>query len=401
MIPLVPRVRLLVAEHGSRIALAFALVGALALGGAAWTYTHPPTEEVTERVHVQTIRTGVDTRAYITNENSFWEQGIWLENGTIYPLDAAPELTLRVRTDVPAGTDVAVNHGLAVVYRADREGHTFWRESEPVSTMSEVTNDGSVVSSTDVDVRSVRSRLSTLNGDLAGLGRASASLRLSVSYTTDRYEGTLTRKTPIRFAGNGYWLADSLAAEKRHGTTVVRDVPGEPDESTVLALVLLGFAGLAGAVVVTVVDRRGIDPPTARQGLERTRYAEWVSNGRLRQAISGQDVPMETLRDLVDLAMDAKLRVIHDPERDLYAVISDGVIYHYDPAGPDAEAESSAIDPPKDVGLAVTGDGGSEPETYIGDFDDVPETSEGGGGEEDDERCTGDEDDHDPWGQLI
>lgn len=329
--PIVHRVKLVVASHGPTIGAVLAVVGLVAFAGAAWTVTHPPTVEVTDQLATHTVDTDVTTSTVVTGNSSLWERGRTLTNRPVYPLESAPRLTVRVNTSVPPGDEVQVSQELTLVYRAEKDGTVFWQSERRLVAEDRTVVDGAATTTSTVDVRQVRDNLDEINQEITGLGRAQASLRLNVSYATDTYSGTVSKTAPLTILSSGYWVGGTLDAENTHQTPQTREVTQPPDTAKAVGLGLLGFLSWGGAGSVVYAYSRRLDPVAIREELSRGRYREWVSAGRLGQFVAGQDVAMDSLKDLVDVAIDSNNRAVYDRTRNLYAVVANGVVYYYDP----------------------------------------------------------------------
>lgn len=118
--------------------------------------------------------------------------------------------------------------------------------------------------------------------------------------------------------------------------TVSKTEQTPPDRTTaigVFAIVILSSLGAGGTRWLATNK----DPEAIKVRIDRERCSEWISEGWIRQPIGGQDVMMMSLEDLVYVAIDSKERVIHDPDRELYAIMDDGMLYYYDPMEDPAE----------------------------------------------------------------
>lgn len=331
MIPIVPRAKLAVANHGTVIAAVLVVVGLVAFAGAAWTLANPPSVEVTEQATTQRVGTDVETSTVVTGNTSLWDRGTTLRNKPVYPLGSAPNLTVRVHTTMPTGQQIHVTQELSLVYRASKDGQVFWQADQQLISKEATVQNGELTSSATFDVRQVRSHLNSINEDITGIGRAQAYLRLNVSYRAADFSGSISKTAPMAVLSSGYWVGGSLEGEKAHETPVTREVSESPDHQQAIGLGLLGLFALGGAGGVVYLSGRRLDPGAIEDELSHQRYREWVSVGRLGQFVSAQDVAMDSLKDLVDVAIDSNNRVVHDKQRELYAVVSGDVIYYYDP----------------------------------------------------------------------
>ncbi|MDY6765217.1 MAG: DUF5305 family protein [Halobacteria archaeon] len=59
---------------------------------------------------------------------------------------------------------------------------------------------------------------------------------------------------------------------------------------------------------------------------------DWVSKGRVpSETMNGSSIEVDSLEDLVDVAIDTNNRVIEDTDRNKYVVINDEIVYTYSP----------------------------------------------------------------------
>jgi hypothetical protein len=207
-----------------------------------------------------------------------------------------------------------------------------WQSSEPVLSDEQTVTDGRAATSAPLDIDHIHARSSQLNDELTGITRVNVLLRMNVSYATDRYSGHVTETASLQLTSNAYWLGGSLGFEETRSTPLTREITHPPDYGAIGGLVGGGLLAMIGAALAWRA-REFEDPATIKYRLDLTRCHEWVSEGRIRQPISGQDVAMDTLEDLVDVAIDSKRRVVHDDERGLYAVFDGNLLYYFDPEG--------------------------------------------------------------------
>lgn len=345
IVPGLLRAKLLLTEYGQFVVLGLVVVGVIAFASVGALYFDPPSETVVEQRHVQTIETEPHTSAVVTANSSIWKRGAVIEDSPIYPLELAPEMTLRIRTLVPSGRSVDVAQNLTLVYRATASGTVLWQSSRRLSKRVATVNDGDAVMETTIDMRKVRSRKGLLSRELHGIGDVEVFLQLNVSYETDRYDGRLSASAPIEVTTDSYRLRGSLATDRTHSTRVTRQVTKSPDHDLAATLAGLGILAFASAGGLEFVSRRDwFDPVRLRNRLDAARYDTWISKGHLpavespvlRLEIGEEHIRMDSLQDLVDVAIDSNKRVIHDHDHDVYAVLHDQVIYYFNPnADPD------------------------------------------------------------------
>ncbi|MFC6874312.1 DUF5305 family protein [Halobellus marinus] len=322
------QIELVIGRYGRFIALGMVVLGLVAVGGAANTYLNPPVEEVTENTNTQTIQTSTETSAVVRNATPLYEEGQVLRDMPIYFFEASPDLTLRIRTDVPGDQQVNVSQRHVIQLRATRDGQTFYEDQQLVAADQTRVSDGTVWVNTTMDMEDIRSYVSEKQSAVSGAGSLQVTLQLSVTYETNDYAGTLTTSAPLALSGNTYWIDGDLSASRTHSTPVTRRSVGSPDMTTVGGLGALGIGLLAGAVAVLRRSRE-IDPLGVETDLARSRYDEWISNGEIPTKSDKEYIRTDSLEDLVDIAIDSNGRVIYDRSLDAYAVVQGDLVYYF------------------------------------------------------------------------
>lgn len=318
----------LVWNEGRTVALLLAVVGAAALAGAGVVAFDTDTETVVEETDVQPVSTAVRTSALVTGNTSLYERGERLTEKSVYLLSATPTATFTVTTSVPADRPATVDQTLSLVVQATKDDEAFYQSSRTlVAEESRVTN-GTAVSTATLNISNVASELDRTQTEVGTAGTVHAELRLRVAYRTDTYEGELTAASPLSVTKRAYWLERGLADSREHATEATREVPVEPNPVVYGGLALLGVIALAGAGGV-VYWRRDLDAETVEVDLVRAQYEEWISNGEFPSGMDHQYVKVDTLMDLVDLAIDSEKRVIHDDRFSAYAVVDGDVVYYF------------------------------------------------------------------------
>ncbi|MDY6780441.1 MAG: DUF5305 family protein, partial [Halobacteria archaeon] len=130
---------------------------------------------------------------------------------------------------------------------------------------------------------------------------------------------------PVTLTRTSFTLGGTLDVSRSHAETTERKVP--KGGSTTFALLSLGLVSFISARVVRDWDI-SFDVEAARRELHEARYSEWISEGSVPEEADAS-VRMESLEDLVDVAIDSNRRVIHDADEGVYAVIDDATSYYY------------------------------------------------------------------------
>ena len=340
-----PRVRLALAEHGRRIALALAILGAVLLVLAIWTVATPASETVRQPADSQTIESEVSHSAVVQSADSPWEQGTTLEDHPAYLLNASPTLDVAVRTDAPPGSTVF--HDARLQLRVVRNGDVVWEETRSLAAEEVTATNGTAVSTASIDVEQLQAQRRDLQQQFAGVGTVQTRIVADARYETDSYEGTLSANAPLTITNRAYWIDGDPSDSAARSRTVTVERTAPVDWGTVALFVLLGLAAVGGAAAAATY-RVEADIDWLQQEVHRQRYDDWISDGNLPMGVGSEYVALDSLKDVVDVAIDTNQRVVYDDRRNVFAVISGEVVYYYSKDGdwnrvawPQAQREDS------------------------------------------------------------
>jgi len=328
------RTRYLIVRHGRLLASVLIVAGLLSFGGAGWVYTHPSTTQVTDQTHLQTIQSNVSTQAVVTENATLYSPHQTLKDQPVYLRSATPSPTIILATTVPSDQRVAVSQRILVKYSAKRDGDTFWEESTTIEGTKVTTQSGRVRTKAQIDPGAIQERSQELEETIGDAGSVHVDLRLVVSYTTPRYNGTLSKPIEIRITDEWYRIGSSTAS-KTHSTPVTRTVP-VPTDQRYLGFGVLGAVALLLGIAVSVIswiERGRMDSDELIHELHRLRYAAWISTGTIPDEPEETLIKVASLEELVDIGIDTDNRTIYDPARDRYAIFDGTTVYYYDHSG--------------------------------------------------------------------
>jgi hypothetical protein len=323
------RSKWLVARYGIPLAVVLGLIGVLALGGAYSAYTNPPTEQVSTAVYDQRIESETTTSAVVTGDTDLYQDGATLENKPVYFVNATRNLTFRTVTSLPEGEPVNITQRLSLQHRATRDGKPFWSERRTLVTTEQQAATGQIATETTVDMRTVQQTVAERRSEIGTVGTLQTVVRLRVDYETANYSGTLNATAPVVLTERAYWIEGSLADGQTHEKTTSQEITQPPDLTRVGGLSMFGvfMLGLAGILGISSV--RGFDLDVIETELARSRYDEWISRGDLPTKSEKQYISIDTLEDIVDIAIDSNKRVIYDRRYEAYGVVDDDIVYYY------------------------------------------------------------------------
>jgi len=188
-------------------------------------------------------------------------------------------------------------------------------------------------------VRSAREEITSISDELdVGRSQREAKVVTTVTYRGEiegeDVSGTETYEMLIGMERNGFTVEGNHSWKEATRMTEERTVDDPPTTrekavpSSTLALSLLLLVGLA---LVRFRHEPASDQELRemRTASERENNAEWISEGSLPD-VDATRVRMESLQDLVDAAIDQNMRVLHDPDENVYFFLDDGVLYEYE-----------------------------------------------------------------------
>lgn len=363
-----PRLRLVLGRQWKLLVVVLGIVALAAFGGAAATYQDQPTESRTLETNQQTVVTNTSDRATVVGNDSLWAKGTVLEDKPVYIVNDTPVVETRATTRVQGAEEARINHVWRVIIRVQTGEEEFYSESRVLS--NETRQGTTVTTGTEIDIPELTRRVANVSEKARGAGAVTVTLSLDVNYETnpggDGYAGNETYAAPLELGGETFAVAGDIGGERSHSTSRTTQVTQPRDWGTIGSLGFVGLFALALAGAVVSLDPREIDVDQARVDMHRTQYEEWISPGVIPMGISQQFVELETIEDVVDVAIDTNERVVYDRRRDLYAVISENLVYYFSTGGSWMESAFGQ--------MSMPGGGGG------GGFDDDSPFGGGGGG---------------------
>lgn len=352
------RLKYLLGRYGKLVVIALVLSSTVAFASSALAYTAPPeTKHVTEQTDIQSFGTTVNTSAPVTGNTTLYESDHTLSNKPVYLLGASPNVTVTARTEVPDDQAVEVTQQITIELYATRNGESFWSETRTLATDSERVTDGALVTETTIDVREIRrGRLSEVQSEVESVGVLHAKIHVDTVYESKTYQGSLAVTAPMEITDRAYAIDAPRSDRRSHATPVTRTITGSDEEVTVgtpvtpnatvqggilpniggVALPIdsvtrgaLGVLALIAALVLWRLYGRLPDREEMKRAYDQVRYDDWISGGQLPKSDAYERIAIREFVDLIDIAIDSDKRVIHDRDRDLYAVIDGTCIYQY------------------------------------------------------------------------
>lgn len=363
------RGRAVVEDNLSLVVIAFivlTVVGGYVVYG---TYVNPGESVQTEEVARWSSEGAFSHEATVVESTDVFDDGTVLQDRSAYFLGISPILdgSAIYRYGATEGGDLRVEGELTLELRAVSESTDgnvteYWHVEETLgSATAESLSPGEQMRIPfSLNVSAVSQRIAAIEEQLGGTpGQTEIILRSRFDVEGTRngrsVDTTRTYEATIATNGNVYSVEgdgpttdsgrqmETMAVPTDYGP--IRRVGGP----LLLATGLLGLIGLAvgqrrGLTTLSDAERTSLDYLAARN-----EFDDWITSGWVpREGLDGTQVTVDSLEDLVDVAIDCDRRVIRDRKRDAYFVKVEDTVYKYtppdEPAGPNRSpvSETSA-----------------------------------------------------------
>lgn len=345
------KLRYALATNGGSLRTLGAVLFVLGVLGVVGTLLFPPTMAVTAVTDRSVVETETTTTATVEGDHAMYDHGEVLTDEPVYIRSVTPAVTVTATTQAPPDA-LAVDQQVAIVYAASSRTDGVFREREQVlsATSGTIETEGDPVESVvTLEIDDVAATLEAMRAEIGDAGEVDAFLRVETAYSGTAYDGRLEEQVELTVRSDSYRVPP-LSTEREHRTTASSVVPvaDEVYETTLPVIggvvvphttpIAVGVSMLGIALFGGVrYGRRAVDADRERVRIHRRRYGEWISRGELPSGFAERSevVTMASLEGLVDIAIDADSRVIHDVQEGCHAVLTDGVVYvfHPDPDG--------------------------------------------------------------------
>ncbi len=336
------------------ILLVCLLVAAAGVGLIYATHIEPGTETETQTVAEFSTDSGYEHSAVVTEPNEVFDTGTVLDDRETYFTRISPELDILVATEYLStdASDMEITLDSVLVIRNADEGEVFWDDEERLATEQStgVENGDPVAAEYTINISELDERVSELENEVG----SSPGATETVIETTVIMEGTLAGESlshsrtvalDIDIAGDTYTVSElddrTDSADRTEQVTVERT--HGPFRSAVGPVLLILGAISSGWLLYARQQNKLALTQTEQAYLsyrnDRSEFDEWITKIRLPQSVHERETATaESLKELVDFAIDNNTGVIDDPETDAFYAVTDTVVYTYrPPPKPDAD----------------------------------------------------------------
>ncbi|MGM0718351.1 MAG: DUF5305 domain-containing protein [Halobacteriota archaeon] len=386
--------RKLIGEWFSLIVAAVIVIGLIAGGIGYYTHANPPVESEQRTLATWEESTSLTHQATVQRANPVFARGETLADREVYFTQLSPEFEGAHRYVFQANESERVDVELDAVLRfrsVGSSGQTHWEHTKPLNeSRYEALAPGETATvSATVNTTEAAAELDRIRSEI---GSNTGSAEVAIVYTTrvtgsidgEEVNETHTAQLDLDHDGSTYSIEPSGAVQESHETTTEIETVGShgPIRSYGPFVVMLG--AFLGSVGMWSYKRRGDLPPSAdelaalEQYRRRAEFSDWISRARVpAEALEGTRMQVNSLEDLVDIAIDSNQRVIEDRSRELYFVSGETFYYTYTfETSPEEDSESpvqAELQPSETVSNNGESHGGSNPEAEAMNGDQLGE----------------------------
>ncbi|WP_123537542.1 DUF5305 domain-containing protein [Halosimplex salinum] len=376
----------------------------LAVGGvvvAADTHTGPDATTEQRTVGTWSTDSGFHHAAVVQRDVRPFDRGEVLRNRSTYFSTVTPVLNGTYEYEHDGAESARVSTDLTLVVRAVSrapEGGVLWQERERVASETAESLPAGDEHRVPFEVnvterieygRAVRDELGTVRGRIEVL--VVAETESTTTLGDDSLADERTERIEITPESGTYDVALDLSGQRDQPVSEAVSVPVDTDPVRAYGSLLAVLVGVLGAGALVWADRDGrLDVPdhvrsAIAVGRERDSFDEWISTGRVPPVGDDRVVTVDSLADLVDVAIDSDRRVIEDAEAGTFVVLDGPTRYEYRPENDDQVARPDGRD-----GAIVSGPVGGGA-TENGDSEVLRDEDEEVPGDEDGEVPSADE----------
>ena len=355
------RIRKRLDDWAVAVVLALLLVGVLGGWVAYQTHLDPSMETEERTVATWDEQASLSHAAEVQQSNPVFNQGQVLSNQPLYFTQLAPELEGGYEYTYGASGDGELDVELSatlVIQAVDSDGGTYWSITEDLETAQhEGLAPGERATLTAaLDVPEVRNEIDQIESDLgASVGTTEVEVvfdtRVTGVVNDENVANSHQRVLSIEPGETTYSVEsdDNLAETHELTETVESEATYGPLRSYgPFVLILVSVLGLLG---LAVANYRGRIPPSVaeraalEQHQQRREFDDWISTGTIPESEhTGTEIRLDSLEDLVDVAIDTNERVIEDRSSGEFFVPGEGRYYTYSYSvgtlGPEESADS-------------------------------------------------------------
>lgn len=315
------------------------LLSIFSLVGAYWLYqnSQPTYTTLKQNRTLYAYEGKFEHWSKVTEPNLLWPVGTSLKDRNTYFLTVSPILNSKFdfRLEGKGTIEGGITSAADLTVTASKEDEVYWMEKYPLTDKSKSLEDGVLtMEMPELDLAQIKERIENIQENIkfaSGITQVEISIEVLLNGTIDGEEikKQETYKMPIKISRTSYQVEKELSKEEEVTEIVEKEFEKDsPHSAKILPLSLLIFP--IGALGYITFERRRLDNDwlmELKKTSERSEFSDWISQGKLPNHEFEVEVPVDSLEDLIDAAVDMDDRIIYDNEKAIYFFIKDGMLY--------------------------------------------------------------------------
>lgn len=329
------RAKIQIATNRRVIVLFGVIAGIIAFAGAGYVYTNPPVTDQEPRVVEQfNVTAELQHSAVVSRDTPLYPTGERLESQAAYFVNATPRLTLTGRVDTPPDQSVNVTQRLILQERATRADSVFWSRERVLAMNQTTVTDGTRSINASINVSALQQEQARIAATIQAAGRPTTTVLFEIQYQTRDSTGAvrsgeLSVSPALQIVDNAFWIDGEQQAQSVETRTVDPGVvKQEPRMGIVFGLAVVGLLSIVGSIAAARFAR-GVDVDELRKQVHHEQYSEWISEGEIIVDPNSRYIYLDSIKDVVNVGIDADKRIIYDPTLDVYTVADGDRVYYF------------------------------------------------------------------------
>ena len=321
------------------------LIGLIATSGLAFASLKPQTimEEQRKSKTLYEYKADYSVSSKVSLKNPIWEEGRLLENRPVYFKEISPNVTIGFSFDINPNNTIVGSYNSKLIFESVEGNNTYWRKEEILQEKDFKSEEGKLIETIELSIPRLEEKLKRIQEGIKFYrGNKEIKLNSIVNYKTEVNGKNVTKNRefvlPINLQGASYEIQPEEFEGKEDITVKVKEEekikPSLFDKilysSTPMVLIFLLSVFTVIKVKIDVPNSEEIEELKIRKDHEE--YEEMISSGRKPNNIDMKRIEIETLEDLVKIAIDTEERVIHDEDNSMYFVIHGNTFYSFNPS---------------------------------------------------------------------
>ncbi|MHC1604863.1 MAG: DUF5305 family protein [Candidatus Methanofastidiosia archaeon] len=307
------------------------------IASCVWFYTEynkPIVEDTKVLRYSYTLSGQHDLSAKVLMENPICERGTTLSGmaGYFYSVSPVADIVFSFGFEptIDNASITVVSTSTLILKSVDDDGVAFWSKEIPISSSTlEANGMAALEDSFSVDAASIKNQIEEIKERLgSSAGQEACEIVTKVIYNGTVSTTTFGDEKTYRFSiyfGPEYFSTDVVGTPQTDTTDFYEICSIEKRKGIWNLILPVGAVFASIAALLSLIYTYG----ETSAGIEIDKYKEWISNGKYPGGKWDKKIMLVNIRDLVDVAIDSRKRVIHDREKAIFFVVDGDILYYY------------------------------------------------------------------------